>query len=55
MEHKKALMKMLLTHPKYWSVFLSALAKLPEIQQKREIEKVASKLSDEEVLAIFTP
>lgn len=52
-EHKRALVKMLAKHPKYWPVFLAALKKLPEIQKKREVEKRESKLSDEQVLALF--
>lgn len=52
-EHKKALAKMLLTHPKYWVVFLAALKNYPEIAKKREIEKMQAKLSDEEVFSLF--
>lgn len=50
-EHRAALIKMLLTHPKYWSVFLSALLKWPRISSKRAIETSRAKLTDEEVLA----
>lgn len=52
-EHKKALIKELINHPKYWSVFLSALYKLPKILPKREIEKKAESISDEEILYNF--
>lgn len=52
-EHQKALVKMLLSHPKYWMVFLSALIHLPEILRKREIEKAQAKLIDEEILGRF--
>lgn len=51
--HRSALMKKLLLHPKYWIILLLALAKLPQIQKKRLKELVESKLTDEEVLAIF--
>lgn len=53
-EHKKSLIKKLVLHPKYWRVFLSALAHLPEIKQKRLKEIKESKLTDEEVLAMFS-
>lgn len=49
-EHQKALIKMLLTHPKYWLIFLAAAKKLPGILRKREIEKKEQSLSDEEIL-----
>lgn len=52
-EHQKALAKMLITHPKYWSVFLAAVRKYPQIMEKRKIEKREAKLTDEEVLALF--
>lgn len=52
-EHKKALFKLLMSHPKYWVIFLSALVKLSKIKAKRNIEIKESTLTDEEVLAIF--
>ncbi len=52
-EHKKALAKMLLLHPKYAKVFFAAFLKLNKILPKREIEKRKAKLSDEEILEIF--
>lgn len=52
-EHKKALLNILLTHPRYWLIFLAALVKLPSILSKRKIEKVQAQLSDEEIFAIF--
>lgn len=52
-DHKKALARMLLLHPKYWAVFLSAAKKLPEILKKRNIEKKEAKLSDEEIFGLF--
>lgn len=51
--HKVTLLKMLFTHPKYWSVFLSAAVKLPKILKKRTIEQKKAKLSDEEILGKF--
>jgi len=51
--HKATLMKKLLTSPKYWAVFLAAFSKLEQIKAKREKEKRESKLTDEEILAIF--
>lgn len=53
-EHQAALAKMLVAHPKYWSVFLRALVKLPEVLRKREIEKKEAVLTDEEILNKFS-
>lgn len=53
-EHKKALLKRLLSHPKYWSIFLAAAQKYPEIMEKRQIEKKHAKLTDEEIFNIFS-
>lgn len=50
-EHQKALIKMLFTHPKYWSIFISALIKWPQISSKRQVEISQTKLTDEQVLA----
>lgn len=52
-DHKIALIKMLLKHPKYWLIFSAALLKLPKIMEKRKVESRAAKLTDEEVLSIF--
>lgn len=52
-EHKKALMKMLLRHPHYWTVFIAALKKLPQVLRRRKIEKQEAKLTDEEIFRIF--
>ncbi|KKS65390.1 hypothetical protein A3A14_04555 [Candidatus Daviesbacteria bacterium RIFCSPLOWO2_01_FULL_43_38] len=52
-EHRMALAKRLVQHPKYWSVFMDALRRLPATLAKREIEKKAAKLSDEEVFSLF--
>lgn len=53
LEHKKALTKMLLKNPKYWSIFLSAFTKLSQIKKKRKLEEISAKLTDEEILAMF--
>ncbi len=49
-EHQKALIKILLTQPKYWRIFLKALVKLPRILEERKIEQKSTKLSDKEIL-----
>ncbi len=51
--HITALIKMLITHPKYWRIFLSALVKLPKVLEKRKIEKQKAKLTDKEILNQF--
>lgn len=53
-QHKKALAKMLIQHPKYWSIFLTALQKFPQIMAKRKIEKAQAKLTDEEIFSLFS-
>lgn len=52
-EHKNALAKKLMTNPKYWNVFFTALVKLRQIKHKREIEKREARLTDEQILAMF--
>lgn len=52
-EHKLALVERLIEHPKYMTVFLAALRKLPEILGKRRIEKKEAKLSDEQIFEMF--
>lgn len=52
-EHKGALIRKLINHPKYLAIFLSAIYKLPKILPRREIEKKESKLKDEEILYNF--
>jgi GT2 family glycosyltransferase len=52
-EHKRALVKILITHPKYWLTFLPAAKNLPEILKKREIEKKEQKNTDEEILGLI--
>jgi GT2 family glycosyltransferase len=52
-EHQAALFKMLLIHPKYWEVFLKALILLPQILEKRKIEKKHAKVSDKEIFNKF--
>ena len=49
-EHQMALVKMLLTHPKYWEVYLKALQKKSAILEKRKIEQKFTKLTDKEIL-----
>ncbi len=52
-QHQNQLIKMLLTHPKYWSIFLAALLRLPQVIKKRETEKRDQKLTDEEILSRY--
>ncbi|MBI3485815.1 glycosyltransferase family 2 protein [Candidatus Daviesbacteria bacterium] len=52
--HLLNLFLMLISNPRYWSVFLSALAKLPKILKKRNLEKAKTKYRDEEVLSKFS-
>lgn len=52
--HQISLAKKLIVVPKYWPTFLKAIARMPEILVKRDIEKKESKLSDEEILKKFT-
>lgn len=52
-QHLYALAKMLVLHPGYSRIFLSALLKLPQILRKRRQEVLAAKLTDEEILAKF--
>lgn len=51
-QHKKALAKMLFSHPKYGLVFISALLRLRRILERRGIEETESKLTDKQVLAM---
>lgn len=53
-DHKIALIKKLIRHPKYWQIFLLASVNLQKILEKRRIEIKEEKLTDEEVLAMFT-
>ncbi|MDD2823013.1 MAG: glycosyltransferase [Candidatus Daviesbacteria bacterium] len=53
-EHKKALIKRLISHPKYWAIFLAAVRKYPEIMEKREVEKKYAHLTDEDIFNIFS-
>lgn len=52
-QHKIALIKKILTNPKYLIVFLSAFVNLPKILGERAIEVKESKLTDEEILEIL--
>lgn len=51
--HIFALMKKLITQPKYWSIFLSALVHISDILKKRVVEKRAQKLTDLEIMNKF--
>lgn len=53
-QHKIALLKRLLTHPKYFSVFLSALFKLSQINKNRQKEIRESTVSDRQILKMFS-
>lgn len=53
-EHKTALVKRLISHPRYWGIFLAAAKRYPEIMNKRAIEKKYAKLTDEEIFSIFS-
>lgn len=53
-EHKIALIKKLLKNPKYFSIFLAALAKQREVFRKREVEKKEAKIKDEEIFSKFS-
>lgn len=52
-EHKRALIKRLILHPKYWHVFIAAARHFPEIMKKRAVEKKEAKLTDEEIFRLF--
>lgn len=52
-QHIFTLVKMLVTHPKYWPIFLSALVRLPEILRKRRMEMKRNKYLDKEILSRF--
>lgn len=52
-EHKMKLVKMLMTQPKYWPIFLSAIVKFGDINKKRQLEIKQQKLSDEEIFGLF--
>ncbi len=53
-QHKRALARMLIIHPRYWQIFWAAWQRRKALGIKREIERKAAKLTDEEVLALFT-
>lgn len=53
-QHQLTMTKMLFKHPKYWSTFSAALKFLPEVLKKREVEKRDQKLTDEEILRMFS-
>lgn len=51
--HLLTLVRRLITHPKYWSIFLQALIHLPEILTKRAKAKKWYILTDKEILKKF--
>ncbi len=52
-EHELKLAQMLVSHPKYWKIFLSAAKFIPEIRRKRKLLKKMFKLTDKEVISMF--
>lgn len=52
-QHIFALIKMLIIHPRYWIVFISAIIRLPTILKKRSAERKKTKFSDKEILRRF--
>lgn len=53
-EHSNALIKMILTHPKYFSVFMAAKKLWSELKKKREVEQNHEVVSDREILSKFS-
>jgi GT2 family glycosyltransferase len=53
-EHNQALLKMIMTHPKYFSIYQAAKKLWPEIKKKREVEEKEEVISDREILAKFS-
>lgn len=49
------LMLRLIRHPKYWSIFVPALIRLPQILEKRQIEQSRQKLCDRDIFSKFIP
>jgi GT2 family glycosyltransferase len=54
LEHRSALTRQIIKHPKYASIFWSALKRWSQIVKKRNIEKRQTILTDEEVLSKYT-
>lgn len=52
--HKIALAKKLITHPRYWSIFLAANKHKKAINKKRQIEKKEARLTDSEILQKYS-
>lgn len=52
-KHRAALLERLIEHPKYWTVFLAALKRYPEIMKKRKVEERESKRTDEQVFELL--
>ncbi len=53
-QHVWSLVKMLVIHPKYWLVFLSAFIHLPAVMVKRQMEKKSSCVTDKEIIEKFS-
>jgi GT2 family glycosyltransferase len=53
LEHRSALTKQIIKHPKYVAIFWEAFKKWPQIVRKRHIEKRQALLSDEEILSKY--
>ncbi len=53
-QHLLGLLGRLMKHPKYWSIFLAALVRLPQIIHERNNEKKYAKLTDKEILTSFS-
>ncbi len=51
--HIWALLKMLILHPKYWTVFVAAILRLPGILTKRAVIKKEFKMLDKDLLSKF--
>ena len=52
-EHRMALIKMLVLHPKYWEIYLAARKRWSELKKKRDVEISKEVISDEEILSKF--
>jgi len=52
-DHRVALLKHIIRHPKYFLIFMSALMRFPAILKLRAIEKKAQKVTDEDILGRF--
>lgn len=53
LQHIFYLVKMLLLHPKYWPIFISAFKHFSEVMKKRSLEKQQATLTDKEILSMY--